>query len=183
MDKPLLYLIFKYAHCTVLYIFAQVLFWSGNPMKLFKVERFERFENCYDTQDTVAGQINVRDIFKNVTQHLHLEMHYTRRKYWWKKGLLFTTHFITAINIARISWTQINRYLFSVLISENENLRLSPICKDKISTKKCKKLKKKGKCEDKKIWKKCMDTCQKCGKWFLWLNLNLGSFKGSKTIG
>ena len=65
-------------------------------------------------------------------------------------------------NIARISWPQINRCLFSVLISENENLRLSPICKDKISTKKCKKLKKKGKCEDKKIWKKCMDTCQKC---------------------
>jgi hypothetical protein len=35
-------------------------------------------------------------------------------------------------------------------------------CKDKISAKKCKKLKKKGKCEDKKIWKKCMETCQKC---------------------
>ena len=35
-------------------------------------------------------------------------------------------------------------------------------CKDKISTKKCKKLKKKGKCEDKKTYKKCMETCQKC---------------------
>ena len=35
-------------------------------------------------------------------------------------------------------------------------------CKDKISTKKCKKLKKKGKCEDKKTWKKCMETCKKC---------------------
>ena len=100
MDKPILYLTFKYAHCTVLYIFAQVLFWSGNPMKLFKVERFERFENCYDTQDT--GRINIRDIFKNVTQHLHLEMHYTRRKYWLKKGLLFTTHFITAIYLAHV---------------------------------------------------------------------------------
>ena len=71
-------------------------------MKLFKVERFERFENCYDTQDTVAGQINVRDIFKNVTQHLHLEMHYTRRKYLLKKSLLFTTHFITAIYLAHV---------------------------------------------------------------------------------
>ena len=55
-----------------------------------------------------------------------------------------------------------NRCLFYVLISENENIRLSPDCKDKISTKKCKKLKKKGKCEDKKTWKKCMDTCEKC---------------------
>ena len=35
-------------------------------------------------------------------------------------------------------------------------------CEDKISTKKCKKLKKKGKCEDKKTWKKCMETCKKC---------------------
>ena len=35
-------------------------------------------------------------------------------------------------------------------------------CKDKISTKKCKKLKKKGKCEDKKTYKKCMETCQRC---------------------
>ena len=33
---------------------------------------------------------------------------------------------------------------------------------DKISSKKCKKLKKKGKCENKKISKKCMETCEKC---------------------
>ena len=79
-----------------------------------------------------------------------------------KKGLAVQNSFFYCYCIARISWTQINRYLFSVLISEHENLRLSPICKDKISTKKCKKLKKKGKCEDKKTWKKCMDTCKKC---------------------
>ena len=35
-------------------------------------------------------------------------------------------------------------------------------CEDKIPTKECKKLKKKGKCKDKKTWKKCMDTCKKC---------------------
>jgi len=35
-------------------------------------------------------------------------------------------------------------------------------CKDKISSKKCKKLKKKGKCEDKKTWKQCKYTCKKC---------------------
>ena len=51
---------------------------------------------------------------------------------------------------------------FSVLISDNEITIQSTNCKDKISTKKCKKLKKKGKCEDKKTWKKCMETCQKC---------------------
>ena len=93
---------------------------------------------------------------------LYTILYYTRSKYCLKKGLLFTTHSFTTITIARISWTQINRSLFYVLISENENIRLSPDCKDKISTKKCKKLKKKGKCEDKKTWKKCMDTCKKC---------------------
>ena len=50
----------------------------------------------------------------------------------------------------------------SVLISENEKSIQRADCKDKISSKKCKKLKKKGKCEDKKISKKCMETCQKC---------------------
>ena len=35
-------------------------------------------------------------------------------------------------------------------------------CKDKFSLKKCQKLKKKGKCDNKKISKKCMETCQKC---------------------
>ena len=47
-------------------------------------------------------------------------------------------------------------------ISENEKSIQRAECKDKISTKKCKKLKKKGKCKDKKSWKKCMETCQKC---------------------
>ena len=50
----------------------------------------------------------------------------------------------------------------SVLISENEKSIQRADCKDKISSKKCKKLKKKGKCEDKKTSKKCMETCQKC---------------------
>ena len=99
--------------------------------------------------------------WNSTTETLLLDKHYTRRKDCLKKGLLLT-HSITTITIARISWTQINRSLFYVLISENENIRLSPDCKDKISTKKCKKLKKKGKCENKKIWKKCMDTCEKC---------------------
>ena len=48
------------------------------------------------------------------------------------------------------------------LISENEITIQSTNCKNKISTKKCEKLKKKGKCENKKIWKKCMYTCEKC---------------------
>ena len=52
--------------------------------------------------------------------------------------------------------------ILSVLISENEKSIQMADCKDKISSKKCKKLKKKGKYEDKKISKKCMETCQKC---------------------
>ena len=52
--------------------------------------------------------------------------------------------------------------ILSILGSENENSIPSMDCKDKISTKKCKKLKKKGKCGNKKIYKKCMETCQKC---------------------
>ena len=47
-------------------------------------------------------------------------------------------------------------------ISGNEKSIQRADCKDKISTKKCKKLKKKGKCQDKKTWKKCMETCEKC---------------------
>ena len=35
-------------------------------------------------------------------------------------------------------------------------------CLDEISTKKCKKLREKGKCKDKKTWKKCMSTCKRC---------------------
>ena len=50
----------------------------------------------------------------------------------------------------------------AVLISENEKSIQKSDCSDKISSKKCKKLKKKGKCEDKKTYKKCMETCQKC---------------------
>ena len=53
-----------------------------------------------------------------------------------------------------------NISFFSVVISENSILGVN--CKDKISTKKCKKLKKKGKCKDKKTWKKCKETCKKC---------------------
>ena len=53
-----------------------------------------------------------------------------------------------------------NISFFSVVISENSILGAN--CKDKISTKKCIKLKKKGKCKDKKIERKCMETCQKC---------------------
>ena len=47
-------------------------------------------------------------------------------------------------------------------MNETNFLSKGAVCKDKMSSKKCKKLKKKGKCEDKKIWKKCMETCQKC---------------------
>ena len=47
-------------------------------------------------------------------------------------------------------------------ISGNEKSIQRADCKDNISTKKCKKLKKKGKCKDKKTWKKCMETCKKC---------------------
>ena len=35
-------------------------------------------------------------------------------------------------------------------------------CKDEMNSKKCKKLMKKGKCEDKKVAKKCMKTCDMC---------------------
>ena len=47
-------------------------------------------------------------------------------------------------------------------ISGDENSIERVVCKDKIKTKKCEKLKKKGKCKDKKTWKKCMETCKKC---------------------
>ena len=43
---------------------------------------------------TVAGKINLIEVFKNVTQPLHLDIHYTMRKDWLKKGLLLT-HSIT----------------------------------------------------------------------------------------
>ena len=35
-------------------------------------------------------------------------------------------------------------------------------CSDKKKTRRCKKQKKKGKCNKKRIWKKCMKTCDKC---------------------
>ena len=35
-------------------------------------------------------------------------------------------------------------------------------CKDKQKVKKCLKLKKKGKCTKKRVWKKCKKTCNKC---------------------
>ena len=47
-------------------------------------------------------------------------------------------------------------------ISGNDKSIQKVDCKDKLKTKKCKKLKKKGKCQDKKTWKKCMETCEKC---------------------
>ena len=37
-----------------------------------------------------------------------------------------------------------------------------PNCKDKAKTKKCNKWKKKGKCGNKKIAKKCKKTCNLC---------------------
>ena len=43
-------------------------------------------------------------------------------------------------------------------------------CGDEWPTKKCKKFSKKGKCDKKKIWQKCMETCGRCeneeGKYF-----------------
>ena len=50
----------------------------------------------------------------------------------------------------------------SVLVSDSEKPIQRADCKDKISTKRCKKLKKKGKCEENQTSKKCMKTCQKC---------------------
>ena len=47
-------------------------------------------------------------------------------------------------------------------ISGNKKSIQNVECSDKISTKKCKKLKNKGKCKDKKTWKKCMETCNLC---------------------
>ena len=41
-------------------------------------------------------------------------------------------------------------------------IRMEETCKDKISAKKCSKLKKKGKCSDKKVAKKCKKTCELC---------------------
>ena len=35
-------------------------------------------------------------------------------------------------------------------------------CEDKKKTKKCKRLKNKGKCNKKRVWKKCKKTCNKC---------------------
>ena len=58
--------------------------------------------------------------------------------------------------------TETNEAAFPVLVLENENSIESTVCKDKFSTKKCKKLEKKGKCKDKKISKMCKETCKKC---------------------
>jgi hypothetical protein len=66
-----------------------------------------------------------------------------------------------------------------VLISENKKSIQREDCKDKFSSKKCKKLKKKGKCEDKKTYKKCMETCQKCTQGTIAIdNLLPSKFKG-----
>ena len=53
-------------------------------------------------------------------------------------------------------------YFLFFSVSENKNSVRGTNCKDKIATKACIKLKKKGKCGKKKTWKKCMETCQKC---------------------
>ena len=67
----------------------------------------------------------------------------------------------------------------AVLILGNEKSIPKADCSDKISSKKCKKLKKKGKCEDKKTYKKCMETCQKCTQGTIVIdNLLPSKFKG-----
>ena len=91
-----------------------------------------------------------------------------QEEFFLKKGFLFTTHLLTinyylTITIAKIYWTHISKdVFFSVLISENENMIQRADCKDKFSTKKCKKLENKGKCKDKKTSEMCMETCKKC---------------------
>lgn len=54
----------------------------------------------------------------------------------------------------------------------------APPCEDKKKPKKCKKLKKKGKCGKKKVWKKCQKTCDKCPTkndyWLIHNNKSLG---------
>ena len=57
---------------------------------------------------------------------------------------------------------KVKKQVLLTYFSESEKSIQRADCKDKISTKKCKKLKKKGKCQDKKTWKKCMETCEKC---------------------
>ena len=57
----------------------------------------------------------------------------------------------------RSGMNEMNKFLSMVTVKTEMKA-----CKDKISSKKCKKLKKKGKCKDKKTWKKCMYTCKKC---------------------
>ena len=47
-------------------------------------------------------------------------------------------------------------------ISGNKKSIQKVECKDKHPTKKCEKLKKKGKCKKEKISKKCEFTCDKC---------------------
>ena len=42
--------------------------------------------------------------------------------------------------------------------------KVALVCKDSMSSKKCKKHKKKGKCGKKKIFQKCKFTCDKCEK-------------------
>ena len=70
--------------------------------------------------------------------------------------------FFFCIIISRLSWIKYLKDVPSILISENENSNQRMDCKDKIPYKKCKKYKQRGKCEEKKIRKKCMLTCEIC---------------------
>ena len=75
----------------------------------------------------------------------------------------------------RSEMNEMNRFLSMGMM----NTEMRAKCKDKLSTKKCKKLKKKGKCEDKKTYKKCMETCQKCTQGTIAIdNLLPSKFKG-----
>ena len=61
-------------------------------------------------------------------------------------------------------FTYTNRYGMNEMnkFSSMGMIRMEETCKDKISAKKCSKLKKKGKCSDKKVAKKCKKTCELC---------------------
>ena len=49
-----------------------------------------------------------------------------------------------------------------VIFQKMVDISTTIACKDKRKVKKCLKLKKKGKCTKKRVWKKCKKTCNKC---------------------
>ena len=49
-----------------------------------------------------------------------------------------------------------------VIFQKMVDLSTTIACKDKRKVKICLKLKKKGKCSKKRVWKKCKKTCNKC---------------------